>query len=514
MTGVQTCALPISSSISGDLNINYNNQFGKHTIFGNAGAFISGEKSSAYRHTAEGFPNNQKADISFAKQYAENSTPTGYSTINREASFLLAASYDYDNRYLADATVRESASSLYGSDNRWANSWSFGIGWNLHNEAILKGVGWIKQLKLRASIGLTGNQNFDTNAAIATYNYYTGVVYGGLAGKFTGAYLASMPNSKLKWEQKKDHNIGIDMRVAGLSLSVDYYSADTKNMLTDVTIPTSTGFAIVKDNLGLVRNSGVEAKANYTIWQGKEGFVNVYGTFAYNRNKIIRLSESMRAYNEKMMKQAEDNNTSAPVLMYQDGLSMKTIWAVPSAGIDPQTGQETYIKKDGTYTYTYSANDMVAAGNSDPKYRGTGGFTAEYKGIGLSATISYLAGCQMYNSTLVSRVENANIAYNVDRRLLIGRWTTPGQVTPYKKFNSKTTTRATTRFVQDRRELSLSSISAYYEFPSSIYKKLSMQRLRLSFYLNDIATFSSIKIERGLNYPFARNISFSLTATL
>ena len=503
-----------SSSISGDLNINYNNQFGKHTIFGNAGAFISGEKSSAYRHTAEGFPNNQKADISFAKQYAENSTPTGYSTINREASFLLAASYDYDNRYLADATVRESASSLYGSDNRWANSWSFGIGWNLHNEAILKGVGWIKQLKLRASIGLTGNQNFDTNAAIATYNYYTGIVYGGLAGKFTGAYLASMPNSQLKWEQKKDHNIGIDMRVAGLSLSVDYYSADTKNMLTDVTIPTSTGFAIVKDNLGLVRNSGVEAKANYTIWQGKEGFVNVYGTFAYNRNKIIRLSESMRAYNEKMMKQAEDNNTSAPVLMYQDGLSMKTIWAVPSAGIDPQTGQEIYIKKDGTYTYTYSANDMVAAGNSDPKYRGTGGFTAEYKGIGLSATISYLAGCQMYNSTLVSRVENANIAYNVDRRLLIGRWTTPGQVTPYKKFNSETTTRATTRFVQDRRELSLSSISAYYEFPSSIYKKLSMQRLRLSFYLNDIATFSSIKIERGLNYPFARNMSFSLTATL
>ena len=73
--------------------------------------------------------------------------------------------------------------------------------------------------------------------------------------------------------------------------------------------------------------------------------------------------------------------------------------AVPSAGIDPQTGQEIYIKKDGTYTYTYSANDMVAAGNSDPKYRGTGGFTAEYKGIGLSATISYLAGCQMYNST-------------------------------------------------------------------------------------------------------------------
>lgn len=503
-----------SSSISGDLNINYNNQFGKHTIFGNAGAFISATTSSAYQHIAEGFPNNQKTDISFAKQYAEGSTPTGYSLINREASFLFAASYDYDNRYLVDATVRQSASSLYGADNRWANSWSFGLGWNMHNESFVREIEWIKQLKLRASIGLTGNQNFNTNAAIATYQYYKGVVYGGLGGKFTGAYLSAMPNSKLKWEQKKDHNIGIDMRIAGLSLSVDYYSADTKNMLTNVTIPTSTGFAMVKDNLGLVRNSGIEAKANYTIWQGKNGFVNVYTTFAYNQNKIVRLSESMRAYNEKMMKQAEDNNTSAPVLMYQDGLSMQTIWAVPSAGIDPQTGQEVYIKKDGTYTYTYSANDMVAAGNSSPKYRGTGGFTAEYKGIGLSATISYLAGCQLYNSTLVDRVENADITYNVDRRLLIGRWRSTGQITPYKKFNSTTTTRATTRFVQDRRELSISSISAYYEFPASIYKKLSMQRLRLSFYLNDIATFSSIEIERGLSYPFARNMSFSLTATL
>lgn len=503
-----------SSELSGDFNLDYNNKIGKHSLFGNIGTAISTKQRSNYQHTVIGFPNSQKADMSFAKQYAANSTPIGSSTINREISFLLALAYDYDNKYLADATVRESASSLYGSDNRWANSWSFGIGWNIHNENFLKGNSWVKLLKIRASIGLTGNQNFNTNASIATYNYYKGVVYGGGQGKFTGAYLSSMPNSKLKWEQKKDHNIGIDMRIAGFSLSFDYYSADTKNMLTNVSIPTSTGFSMFKDNLGLVRNSGIEANANYTFWQGKNGFVNVYGTFRYNKNKIVRLSDSMRSYNEKMMKLAEENSTSAPVLMYQDGLSMNTIWAVPSAGIDPQTGQELYIKKDGTYTYTYSSNDMIPAGNSDPKYRGTGGFTAEYKGIGLSATISYLAGCQMYNSTLVDRVENADITYNVDRRLLIGRWRSAGQITPYKKFNSTVTTRATTRFIQDRRELSISSISAYYEFPSSIYKQLKMQRLRLSFYLNDVAKISSIKVERGLDYPFARNISLSLTATL
>lgn len=502
-----------TNSLSGDFNINYNKKTGEHSLFANAGYFISEDKYQAYQHTAEGFSNSQSADITFARQYAAGTTPIGSSSINRQASFLFAASYDYANRYLADATLRESASSLYGADNRWATSWSFGLGWNIHNEKVLKTVSWLKQLKLRASVGLTGNQNFNTNAAIATYKYYPGVTYGGIYNPMTGSYLSNMPNSKLKWEQKKDYNAGLDLKISDLSLSFDYYSADTENMLTDVTIPTSTGFSTVKDNLGLVRNSGIELKGNYTLWKNRNGFINLYGSFTYNKNKIVRLSDSMKAYNEKMMKQAEDKSTSVPVLMYQDGYSMNTIWAVPSAGIDPQTGQEIYIKKDGSYTYTYSANDMVASGNSAPKYRGTGGFSAEYKGIGLSATISYLSGCQLYNSTLVDRVENVDISYNVDRRLLAGRWTTPGQATQYKKFQSDEVTRATTRFVQDRRELNLSAISAYYEFPATFYNRLHMQRLLVSFNINDVATFSSVKIERGLNYPFARTMSLSLTGT-
>jgi hypothetical protein len=119
----------------------------------------------------------------------------------------------------------------------------------------------------------------------------------------------------------------------------------------------------------------------------------------------------------------------------------------------------------------------------------------------------------MYNYTLVSRVENVDVTYNVDRRVLLGRWQQPGQVTQFKKFNSNETTRATTRFVQDRDELNISSISAYYEFPEKIYKELMLQRLRVSFYINDVATFSSIKVERGLTYPFARTMSFALTGT-
>ncbi|MBQ9223367.1 MAG: SusC/RagA family TonB-linked outer membrane protein [Prevotella sp.] len=497
------------TQLSGDLNINYNHSFGEHHLFGNAGYFVSETKYQAYQHQAEGFANNTAADATFARSYAEGTTPTGYGSVNREMSFLGALSYDYGNRYLLDATVRESASSLYGADKRWANSWSFGLGWNVHNEPFLKNAAWLQQFKIRSSIGLTGNQNFSTNEAIATYRYFAGVIYEGQMG----AYLNTMPNSLLMWEQKKDYNLGFDLKAFGLSLSFDIYRADTKNMLTNVTIPTSTGFSSVKDNLGLVRNSGVEIKANYTPFSSKNGFLSVYGSFVYTKNKIITLSESMREYNARMMALAAENTQSAPVLMYQDGLSMNTIWAVPSAGIDPQSGNELYIKKDGTLTYAYDSSDMIAAGDATPKYRGNAGFTAEYKGFGLTATLTYLAGGQMYNSTLVSRVEDADIRYNVDRRVLTGRWQTPGQVTQYKRYNANSVTRATTRFVQDRNELSLSSISAYYEFPKSIYSKLYMQRLRFAAYLNDVATFSSIKVERGTSYPFARTLSFSLSAT-
>jgi TonB-linked SusC/RagA family outer membrane protein len=499
-----------NTSVDGDVNVSYSKVSGPHTIFANVGAFVSESKYSAYQHTAEGFMNNQMADITFARQYAEGITPIGFSSINRQADLLLAASYDYRNRYLVDGTVRESASSLYGANNRWSNSWSLGAGWNLHNESFFSGSrDLLKQLKLRASIGLTGNQNFSTNAAIGTYRYYTGNVYGG----FPGAYLYNMPNPDLKWEQKKDHNVGIDSQIGRLNLSADYYIADTKNMLTSVTIPTSTGFSSVMDNLGLVRNSGFEVKANYALWRGNHGFLNLYGTVVSNKNEIISLSESMRAYNDTMKKLAEDAGTSVPVLIYEDGLSMNTIWAVPSAGIDPATGHEIYIKKDGSNTYMYDAADLVAAGNSDPKYNGIAGFTGEYNGIGLNVTLSFLGGGQMYNYTLVDRVENVDVTYNVDRRVLLGRWQEPGQITQFKKFNSNEVTRATTRFVQDRDELNISSISAYYEFPEKIYKELMLRRLRLSFYINDVATFSSIKVERGLTYPFARTMSFALTGT-
>ncbi len=508
-----------SSSFSGDINASYTRNFDRHFVFVNVGAFASESMYSAYVNTAEGFPNNQAADITFAKQYAEGTRPVGLSSLNRELSFLATANYAYDNRYLVDATYRISASSLYGKDNRWAPGWSVGIGWNIHKEGFLKDSELIKQLKLRGSVGLTGNQNFNTSYAIGTYNYYTDYNYDG----FTGAYLSNLPNPLLKWEQKKDYNVGIDAVIGPLNLRADYYDSYTENMVTNVSVSPSTGFGMVKDNLGLVRNRGYEVYANLNLWQGENGFVNVYGSVASNTNEIVSLSESMKTYNELQEKAAADKANNKPVLMYVDGMSMTAIWAVRSLGIDPMNGQEIYLKKDGTRTYVYDPLDLEVVGDSKPSARGHFGITAEYKGFGFSTTFRYLAGGQMYNQTLVDRVENIDIDFNVDRRVFLVIWQYPGQNSSFNRLGTfqyegdplarQEMTRATSRFVQNRNELTWGAASLYYEFPKLITDKLKIDRMRFSFYMNDILVISSIETERGLSYPFARTASCALSIT-
>lgn len=508
-----------SSSFSGDVNASYTRNLDRHFISTNIGAFAAESMYSAYVNRAEGFPNNQSADITFARQYAEGSRPVGLSSLNREVSLLATANYAYDNRYLADVTYRLSASSLYGKDNRWSPGWSVGVGWNIHYESFMQNLQFIDQLKLRGSVGVTGNQNFNTSYAVGTYQYYTDYNYGG----FTGAYLSNLPNPQLSWEQKKDWNVGLDLNIGPVQLRADYYDSYTENMVTNISVSPSTGFSMVRDNLGLVNNRGYEIFANVLAYSGNEGFLNLYGSIAYNQNEIVRLSESMRTYNQLQEQAAADQGNNKPVLKYEDGMSMTAIWAVPSKGIDPMNGQEIYVKKDGSLTYQYDPLDMVVTGDTKPKARGHFGFSAEYKGFGFSSTFRYMYGGQMYNQTLVDRVENINIDYNVDKRVLLGRWQTPGHIAPFKRLGTfryeddpttrQAMTQPTSRFVQDRNELTWGTATVYYEIPRHIVNRWNLDRMRVSVYMNEILTLSSIELERGLNYPFARTVSCSLSIT-
>lgn len=509
----------MGSTLKGDINAQYSRNIGKSSVFVNIGSKVEETSFSGYINKAEGFPNNQAADITFARQYASGTRPIGISSLIREISFLGTGNYTYDNRYFVDLTYRMSASSLYGNKKRWAPGWSAGFGWNIHNESFLKDSEIIRQLRLRLTTGVLGNQSFNVNEAIGTYQYFTELNYQGQ----TGAYLSKMPNPALKWEQTREYNAGLDITVHRAALSIDYYDRRTENMINDITKPTSIGFNGVKENLGLVGNKGFELKLSYNIFMNENGFFNVNGSVAHNVNKIIRLSESMRTTNEIQEKAAADQGNNRPVLLYRDGQSMTTIWAVKSLGIDPMTGQEVYVKKDGTLTYAYDSNDLIAAGDLTPKYYGTFGFSAEYKGFGLNSNFRFTRGGQKYNQTLVDRVENIDIQYNVDRRVLLGRWQTPGQNAQFKRLGTfqyqddpvayNEVTRATTRFVQTENLITWGSLSVYYDFQNNFLERTGLKRLKLSFIMNDVLTISSIKAERGLYYPFARVMSFGVTGT-
>lgn len=512
-----------STYLSGDLNVNYSKQLGLHYLFGNVGYNVSERKFSERVYFAEGFPSDRLQDIIFARSYALDTRPSGLDGITRDMGFLGAFSYMWDNRFISDFTYRTNASSQFGADKRWASFWSAGIGWNLHNEEWIRNLDAISQFRVRGSIGATGNQNFNTNASIATYQYALSSYYNG----FPGSQLINMVNPGLQWESSFDYNAGADIKIKTLGIRFDYYQRLTKNLLADVTLPNSTGFNVVKDNLGKIKNEGVELYLNYAVWQKARDFVSLQFGIETNTNKIVELSTSMKSYNDRMDAIAADRGNNKPIKKYQDGMAMDAIWAVPSMGIDPATGNEIYLTRNGETTYQWVATDMVVAGIARPKYQGTFGIQGEYKGVGVAITARYLGGGQLYNQTLVDRVENVDMVYNVDRRVLTGRWLTAGQDALFKRLgqysipleNGSTTsaqemTRATTRFVQDRNDLDIAAINVYYDFYNQTWlSKARLQRLRAAFNMNEVAKFSSIEIERGLSYPFARTMSFSLTAT-
>ncbi|CAL1517994.1 TonB-dependent receptor P39 [Chitinophaga sp. MM2321] len=512
-----------STFLSGDFNMNYSKNVDRHTFFANVGFNASEKKYSEVMHSAEGFSSDKMDNILFARAYLLDSKPTGIDGLSREMGFLGAFSYMYDSRFMTDLTYRRSASSLFGSENKWGDFWSLGVGWNLHHEQFMQAFNWFDQFKIRASVGATGNPNFRMNAAVPTYAYFLESFYQG----FPGSYLTNLANNTLQWETKLDYNVGADIRIKRLNLRFDYYQGFTENLVTNITMPTSTGFNTLVENLGKVKNEGVELNANYLLYQKGRDFVSVNFGIETNKNRIIRLSNAMKAYNDNMDKLAADRANGTPVKKYVDGMSMNAIWAVPSLGIDPATGNEIYLKKDGSTTYTWDPADMIVAGNSLPAYQGTFGVSAEYKRIGASFTGRYLGGGDLYNYTLVNRVENVDMNYNVDRRVLTGRWLYPGQVVQFKRLgnfdrpneNGSTTpeheiTRATTRFVQRREELQIGAVNVYYYLSEKTARRIGMQQFKVAVNMNELGTFSTIRLERGTDYPFSKTFSFSLSATL
>ena len=189
---------------------------------------------------------------------------------------------------------------------------------------------------------------------------------------------------------------------------------------------------------------------------------------------------------------------------------MNTIYAVRSLGIDPGTGREIYLDKDGNMTYTWNANDQVAVGVNEPYMQGYFGVNLRYKSWEAGTNIGYSFGADKYNNTLASKIENVDYMVNNDRRALSERWQKPGDVARYKGITDNSVTKATSRFVQRENRISMTSLRVSYTLPQQYLRNKWLSMAKFSLTANELFYLSTIKQERGLSYPYTRSLTFSL----
>ena len=507
----------------GSLVLSFFRQIGVHVLNANAGWNIQQHKSKEFTVVAEGFPNDNLDYISFANQYQQAGAPSGDEYTSRLVGFLGNINYSFEERYLIDLSFREDASSRFGSDSRWAPFWSAGLGWNLHKEHFMKDAKWLNELKLRATYGLTGSQEYDPYQAITTYQYLTGQRY----HYGVGAKLLAMGNEELTWQRTNEKNFGVDLALFNnrFELSYDYYIKTSKDVLTAVTLPPSLGFTTYMANLGEVENKGWELSARAVLLKSNTHKLHwsVFGSMIHNKNKLLKISNALRAYNDTQDAAITDgkkeDHVSVPKVRFVEGESINSIWVNESLGIDPLTGRELFLTKDGRIVSDWSAKNYVIGGCTDPKVEGTFGTLFSWKGLQLSATFRYRMGGQMYNQTLVDKVQDIDPRYNADARALTARWQKPGDIVRFAAFardpvvgvlDLQVATRPTSRFIEDYNYLEMSTLNLSYEFDNKNLKRYGIQRLKLLFYMNDVFHTSTVKIERGTNYPYARNFSLGL----
>jgi TonB-linked SusC/RagA family outer membrane protein len=491
------------------LSLDYNKVFNDvHQIFAGANISFGEEKSESLTVVGEGISNTRNIFLGMAALYEQGSHPTASESISRRTGATFNANYTYNRRYFLDISGKVDGSSVYGSDNRMAPFGSVGIGWNAHHETFLANVNFVDEARLRLSYGTNGSQNYSPYQALMTFNDYGNFTYNG----WSGMYLLGLGNKELGWQTTYNTNFGVDLAVLKqrVRLTVDIYNKLSKDVISDITLPSAAGFDTYKANIGELTNKGYEISLRgFVIRNPKTWSWYVGGTLAHNKNTLTKISNSLKFLNETLLAQNQLN----PSFQYKEGESINTIFAVKSHGIDPSNGNEIFQKLDGSLTYTWNGKDEVPCGVTDPKFFGNINTTIAYKNLSLTAVFSYRNGGSYYNQTLASKLENILPYDNADKRAYYDRWKTPGENALYKSVLNRSATQATSRFVMEDNSIHFSNISAQYELESDWLKKhLSISYLSLSGYLEDIFTFSTIKQERGLSYPYSRKFSVALTA--
>ena len=503
--------------------LSYSLKKNKHGF--NALVGLSFQKSSAYMHSiiSEHITNESYWMAGFGKSEGDVK-PTVSSSLgeNTLMSYFGRVNYNYDSRYYATFTMRADGSSKFAPKNRWGYFPSGSVAWAFGRENFIKdNLPFLSNGKLRASYGLTGNNrigNYDWMAQLVTGNMtYGNANYYPWDSTVTTAYiLGNMANESLKWETTEQMDLGIDLGFLDdrINLTVDYYVKNTRDLLLDADIASSSGFRTAVINVGQLRNSGWEFTLETVNIKTKDFEWTSNFNIAFNENKIMALNSGQT---EMQSFVKWDNNYNSMVAYVSRvgepagsmfGYIYDGVYTVEDFDYNAETG--VYTLKEGIPAYgdlkmqpgdpkyrntngddKINEADRVVIGNGQPLH--TGGFTNNFtwKGFDLNIFMQWSYGNDILNA---NRLVFENCGGKANRNMFktyTDRWSFDNQDTTMPRAKAQGTAVYSSRYVEDGSFLRLRNITLGYTFPKKALKKMKISNLRLYLAAENIATLTN-----------------------
>ena len=412
-------------------------------------------------------------------------SPSSYTSEASLMSWLAHGEYNYDQRYYISGSFRRDGSSVFGANNKWGNFFSVAGSWRLSQEEFMKNLGWVDDLKLRASYGTSGNnagvgryQSLGTWGADSYYNY----------GTYSGFGHETLGNPELSWEKQRMLNVGLDFGfVRRLKGSIEFFQKTSDGLLYDFPLPSSHGITSIMMNLAKVQNRGVEFELSADAVQTRDFNWNIAFNFSASGDKILDLAGD------------DDIAMSNTKKIWKVGYSQYEFYMPTWMGVDKTNGDPLWKSGEGT-TNSYSQADFEQQGRSTPWGFGSLTNSLSWKGFTLSAMLYYNLGGKFYDGlyAMVMHEGSTNGNMHVDE---LKAWTPTNTNTDVPKYNASNTSQSnsvSSRFLYDATYLKLKNVNLSYTFPASVTRKLGViSGIRLYANFDNLATWFKDKNYKG-----------------
>lgn len=523
-----------------DALLNYNKNFGKHNIKGLLGWHTEKYNYKYQKAVRKKFPNNELTDMNAGD--ASTQSNEGYTAELAMISWFARINYDFAGKYLLEANIRADASSRFAEGHRWGYFPSFSGAWRISEEAFMESAkdSWLSGLKIRASWGQLGNQDAlsgsdnDYYPALNTYNLDSKYAFGGSLN--SGYYQRKYRLETISWEKASTWGVGVDFTLFNkLNGSLDYYNRKTTGIIMDVTVPKEFALDAYKDNVGSMRNSGIEINLSYNTKIGQVDF-GIAGNFSYNKNEILDLgggdpNKYLDATNGYSQRNKVGEAMNSYYIYRADGFfnSQEEADAYTAKygypfGKTFKAGDLRYVdtNKDGKLT----ADDREYCGSSDPKIIYGFNINAGWKGIDLSLMFNGAAGVKrLFDGYEVY----GNFSGDAAHPATIWRdaWTPDNHDASMPRIFYDTNSASSSRSVQsdfwlqDTSYLRLKNLQLGYTLPKGWLNSVGVENIRIYYSVENLLTFDKMKInidpestsQRLSSYPLLRTHAFGVNVT-